>query len=98
MTKREKQRLVRAFEVAYELAYRRGYQHGFVARDQPSHGSEGRVATWRFGQVKRTETRPPGSVGRPCRIIERMTFESRDQGEVIEAFLRAEPRIETHNP
>jgi hypothetical protein len=31
MTKREKQRLLRAFAVAYELAYRRGFHHGFVA-------------------------------------------------------------------
>ena len=94
MTLTEKRHLMRAFEVAYELAYRRGFQHGFVSRDEAKPPSRSAVTEWRARPVRKTERSPPGSGGGAVRIAYRMLFESREHGEVIRDFLRAEPALD----
>lgn len=93
MSKSEKRKLIRAFEVAFELAYRRGFHHGFVAREENPKMTEAQIATWRSGPVRTTMTPPPGRGGWQGRIIDRMVFECRGHGDVIRAFLRAEPAM-----
>jgi hypothetical protein len=83
----------RAFEVAYELAYRRGFHHGFVAhRDEPTV-TEPQIVAWRASPVNRSETAPPGCAGMTSRIITRMFFEAREQGNVIRDFVHGEPAV-----
>lgn len=89
MTKSEKRKLLRAFEVAYEMAYRRGFQHGFVAKKQAPPGvvlTDRQVHDWRFSPVGTTTKAPPGSGGYQGKILDRILMESRD--DVIREFVR----------
>jgi hypothetical protein len=94
MTLTEKRQLMRAFGVAYEVADRRGFQHGFVSRDEAKPPSRSAVTEWRARPVRKTGRPPPGSGGGAVRIAYRMLFESREHGEVIRDFLRAEPALD----
>lgn len=97
MTRREKVRLIRAFEVAYELAYRRGFHHGFVAHGDGEMGlTEAGVADWRSSPVRSRETPPHWPRRWPsgwfsCRMIDRMMSESREHGDVIRDFVQSAP-------
>lgn len=94
LTKSQKRRLIRALETAYELAYRRGFHHGFVVRDENPKITERHIAEWRSSSVSERCSPPPGSGGWQPSIVSRMLSESREHGEVIQDFIRAEPSLD----
>lgn len=91
LTSRERRMLLVSLEGLYERAYRRGFQHGTVYfEDHPGRG-ERDVSDWRFREIKREATPPPGAGGR-MPIRRRMVIECRGEPErmILQALIEGE--------